>query len=82
MATEPACRCGPLQPLHLGHSPSCPLYVPAVDPDQPVTVSRRGTIVVRLKAHHRSAALRWLRGILIAGVGAAVVTVVRHWTGW
>ena len=53
-----------------------------LDPDQPVTVSRRGTIVVRLKAHHRSAALRWLRGILIAGVGAAAVTIVRHFTGW
>ena len=30
----------------------------------------------------KSAALRWLRGILIAGVGAAAVTIVRHYTGW
>lgn len=43
-----------------------------------ISVSKRGTIIVRLKRTRQLAAVRWVRGVLITGVAAGVLAAVRY----
>ena len=44
----------------------------------PLALSKRGTIIVRIRRSHQLGAVRWVRGILIAGVATGVVAIARH----
>lgn len=58
---------------------------PAVsDPEivpPPLSVSKRGTIIVRIKRAHQRAGIGWLRGAIVAGVAAGVFAVARYVVG-
>ena len=47
------------------------------DAPPPVSVSKRGTIIVRIRRGYQRAGLRWLRGVLVAGVAAGVLAAIK-----
>ena len=47
----------------------------------PISMSRRGTIIVRIKRAHQRAGVTWIRGAIVAGVAAGVVALARYLGG-